>query len=154
LNVVPDSRSELAVPLLDGDHVLGVINIEDPDVGRFTEEDLKFVETLAVQAVIAVHSVTLHQKLERRVQHLLVFSQTARRVHAAGDLDTRLRLLLTGITSGYGLGFSRAMLFLKDSDHLRGRLAIGPLSREEANRIWESAVVDPIFWTRKEAFLR
>ncbi len=55
------------------------------------------------------------------------------------DLQETLYVLLTGVTSGDGLGFNRAFLYLTDSGRrsLRATLAIGPDSKEEAHRIWE-----------------
>ncbi|TNE43832.1 MAG: sensor domain-containing diguanylate cyclase [Deltaproteobacteria bacterium] len=55
------------------------------------------------------------------------------------DLDQLLYILLSGSTAGDGLNFNRAFLFLVDDDRrsLKGRLAIGPMSQEEAYRIWE-----------------
>ena len=54
------------------------------------------------------------------------------------DLDTCLRLLLTGITAAEGLCFSRAMVFLTDHTEreLRGRMAVGALTRSKAGEIW------------------
>ncbi|MFA7348256.1 MAG: response regulator [Desulfurivibrionaceae bacterium] len=54
------------------------------------------------------------------------------------ELDQILRAVLVGITSREGLGFNRAFLVLFDEDNrfLRGRMAIGPSSREEAGRVW------------------
>ncbi|HIJ91093.1 MAG: response regulator [Desulfobulbaceae bacterium] len=55
------------------------------------------------------------------------------------ELDQILRAVLVGITSREGLGFNRAFLLMFDDDgrFLRGRMAIGPSSREEAGRVWE-----------------
>jgi signal transduction histidine kinase/FixJ family two-component response regulator len=54
------------------------------------------------------------------------------------ELDQILRAVLVGITSREGLGFNRAFLVLFDEDgrFLRGKMAIGPSSREEAGRVW------------------
>ncbi len=54
------------------------------------------------------------------------------------EIDQILRAVLVGITSREGLGFNRAFLALFDDDgrFLRGRMAIGPSSREEAGRVW------------------
>jgi signal transduction histidine kinase/FixJ family two-component response regulator len=54
------------------------------------------------------------------------------------ELDQILRAVLVGITSREGLGFNRAFLAMFDEDGrvLRGRMAIGPSSREEAGRVW------------------
>ncbi len=56
----------------------------------------------------------------------------------AVELDQILRAVLVGITSREGLGFNRAFLAMFDDDgrFLRGRMAIGPSSREEAGRVW------------------
>jgi len=53
------------------------------------------------------------------------------------DLDYILYVILTGITSGDGLGFNRAFLFLDDDRRaLKVKLALGPESAEDARRIW------------------
>lgn len=53
------------------------------------------------------------------------------------DLDYILYVILTGITSGDGLGFNRAFLFLDDDRRaLKVKLAVGPESAEDARRIW------------------
>jgi len=59
-------------------------------------------------------------------------------VQGADDLETTLRIILTCVTSGYSIGFNRAFLFLLSADgkRLRGALAVGPRSPEEASEIW------------------
>ncbi len=42
------------------------------------------------------------------------------------SLEDNLLVLLTALTSGSGVGFNRAMLFLKDGDTLRGEMWLGP----------------------------
>lgn len=58
---------------------------------------------------------------------------------STGELDQILRTVLVGITSREGLGFNRAFLVMFDEDDrfLRGRMAVGPSSREEAGRVWD-----------------
>jgi GAF domain-containing protein len=41
------SRSELVVPLFDGDRLLGVLDLDSPEPGRFDAEDAAGLETLA-----------------------------------------------------------------------------------------------------------
>ncbi len=41
------SRSELVVPLLTGGQLLGVLDLDSPDVGRFDAEDARGIEALA-----------------------------------------------------------------------------------------------------------
>jgi signal transduction histidine kinase len=53
------------------------------------------------------------------------------------SLEDNLLVILTALTSGSGVGFNRAMLFLKQGDRLRGEMWLGPRSPEEAGFIWE-----------------
>jgi signal transduction histidine kinase len=53
------------------------------------------------------------------------------------SLEDNLLVVLTALTSGSGVGFNRAMLFLKADDRLKGEMWLGPRSAEEAGFIWE-----------------
>jgi len=53
------------------------------------------------------------------------------------SLEDNLLVILTALTSGSGVGFNRAMLFLKDGNRLRGEMWLGPRTPEEAGYIWE-----------------
>lgn len=54
-----------------------------------------------------------------------------------------MHIFLTAVTAGYGLGFNRAMIFLKKDVYQEtfvGNAAIGPLSIQEGHQIWENVV--------------
>ncbi|HIQ36899.1 MAG TPA: response regulator [Desulfocapsa sulfexigens] len=54
------------------------------------------------------------------------------------ELDTVLQSILIGITAKEGLKFNRAflLLFNQDNTELQGKMAIGPSSKADANRVW------------------
>lgn len=56
------TRSELAVPIKQGEKVIGVLNIEHPQVNAFTEEDLELAEAMAALAAVAITNAGLYQK--------------------------------------------------------------------------------------------
>jgi signal transduction histidine kinase len=65
-------RSELSVPLINaGGRVEGVLNLESPQVGAFSEQDSHLLQTLATQAVIAIQEVRLLDALQE-VAELLI----------------------------------------------------------------------------------
>lgn len=41
------SNSELVVPLIKGDRLIGVLDLDSPSMGRFSEQDQQGIETLA-----------------------------------------------------------------------------------------------------------
>jgi PAS domain S-box-containing protein len=80
----------------------------------------------------------VEKELIRRNQELsrLFFISSAMR--GTLNLDKLLRMILTAVTMGDGLGFNRAILFLVDEDKgvLRGAMGVGPESYDEAFNIW------------------
>ena len=67
-----EMRSELAVPLIGASGRLeGVLNLESPVVGAFSEDDNFLLQALATQAVITIQEVRLLDALEE-VTHLLL----------------------------------------------------------------------------------
>ncbi len=76
----------------------------------------------------------------RKDYQISLISQISESIQHDNRLDHVLHTILTGVTSGTGLGFNRAMLFLKDEKQhlLSGRMAVGPDTIEEAIQIWNS----------------
>ncbi|MFW5769857.1 MAG: ATP-binding protein [Spirochaetota bacterium] len=76
----------------------------------------------------------------RKDYQISLISQISESIQHDDRLDHVLHTILTGVTSGTGLGFNRAMLFLKDEKRhmLSGRMAVGPDTIEEAIKIWNS----------------
>jgi GAF domain-containing protein len=54
--LLPDTRSELAVPMIVGGRVIGVFDVQSEVVGRFTEEDVNIQTTLASQVAVALQN--------------------------------------------------------------------------------------------------
>ena len=81
----------------------------------------------------------LKQEMERTKTELAILYEISNAMRTTLKLDEILYIILTGVTAHTGLGFNRAMLFLvNEKDGLiEGKMAIGPESGEEANRIWK-----------------
>ncbi len=54
---LPSASSELAVPLLFGDRLVGVLNIESSEAGFFDEEDRQLVEVIASHLATAISNL-------------------------------------------------------------------------------------------------
>jgi L-methionine (R)-S-oxide reductase len=55
------SEAEIVVPLLAGDRLLGVLDIDSPHKHRFTEADRAGCEAVAREWITASHPATLHR---------------------------------------------------------------------------------------------
>src|SRR5262247_1571510 len=63
-------RTNLAVPLLKENDLIGAIAIHRQEVRPFTENQIRLLETFAHQAVIAVENIRLFQELKHRTGEL------------------------------------------------------------------------------------
>lgn len=70
---------------------------------------------------------------------LSTLQRITRHMLQATDAESALYVMLSGITSGYGLAFNRAALFVHDDARgtFVGSKAVGPADAKEAHRIWE-----------------
>ncbi len=59
--LLPDTRAELAVPLIVEDRVLGVLDVQAREINAFTSEDIFILTTLADQIAVAVEDARLYQ---------------------------------------------------------------------------------------------
>ncbi|HEX6738158.1 MAG TPA: SpoIIE family protein phosphatase [Vicinamibacteria bacterium] len=70
LNLIPETRSELVVPLLHKDRVVGVLDLESTQLDHFNPEQLKVLTPLASQVAGAIENARLYEELRRRDRRL------------------------------------------------------------------------------------
>jgi sigma-B regulation protein RsbU (phosphoserine phosphatase) len=66
----PETRSELAVPLIYKSKVVGVLDLEHTRRGFFTEEHKRTMVTLAAQIAIALENARLYETIEKQERRL------------------------------------------------------------------------------------
>ena len=78
----PDIRSEVAVPLVVQDRVVGVMDIESEKIGFFTEEHVRLLGLLAPQIASSVENARLYEEIATREQRMEQDLKAARNVQA------------------------------------------------------------------------
>src|SRR5579863_4821442 len=66
----PETRSELVVPLIYKDKVIGVLDLEHTRRGFFTEDHKRTTTTLAAQIAIAIENARLYEEVARQERRL------------------------------------------------------------------------------------
>jgi sigma-B regulation protein RsbU (phosphoserine phosphatase) len=83
VGLVAETRSELAVPLIHKDRVIGVLDLESSQLDRFGERDVKVLTPLASQLAIAIENARLYAEVVRNDRRLLRELRIARDVQHA-----------------------------------------------------------------------
>ncbi|MCU0480059.1 MAG: GAF domain-containing protein [Anaerolineae bacterium] len=63
--LLPNTRSEMAIPMVVGNQIIGVMDLQSDVVGYFTEEDIQVKSTLAAQIAVAVENARAFDEVER-----------------------------------------------------------------------------------------
>jgi sigma-B regulation protein RsbU (phosphoserine phosphatase) len=66
LALIPETRSELVVPLLHKDRVVGVFDLESSALDSFNEEHVKVLTPLASQVAVAIENARLYDELRSK----------------------------------------------------------------------------------------
>jgi sigma-B regulation protein RsbU (phosphoserine phosphatase) len=78
IKLVPDVRSELAIPMLLKDRCIGVVDLESPELDAFSKRDVEILTLLASQAAVAIENARLYEEVranEERLEKELRFAQ-------------------------------------------------------------------------------
>jgi len=86
----PDVRSELAVPLIVKNKVIGVIDLESEQLAYFTLEHQRLLELVASRMAIAIENARLYTRIARQAQTLTVLNDISRELTSILDLDDLL----------------------------------------------------------------
>jgi PAS domain S-box-containing protein len=91
--MLPDTQSEMAVAVVSGEKVLGVLSVHSDELNHFTNADLAIMTTLAAQMGSAIQNALLFSETERYANEMTLLNTVV--TQAASTLD--LRKSLTGI---------------------------------------------------------
>jgi GAF domain-containing protein/HAMP domain-containing protein len=73
--LLPYTRSEIALPLIVGDHVLGVLDAQSTHESAFGPEDIETLQTMANQVAIAIENARLFQEAQQNLQDMRAIQQ-------------------------------------------------------------------------------
>jgi phosphoserine phosphatase RsbU/P len=106
---LPETKSEIVLPLKIEDKVLGVLDVQSDNLNAFHPNDLLVLRALAANISIAIEGAYLYGDLEHRTQHLALVAEVSRDITSILDLDELLQRVASLIYER--LGYSHVNLF-------------------------------------------
>jgi len=83
LMVNPETRSELAIPMIHKGQVIGVLDLESPQLNYFTEDHVQTLSILGANLAVSLENARLYEKLARDEARLERDLQAAKRIQGA-----------------------------------------------------------------------
>jgi GAF domain-containing protein len=107
---LPNTRSEMALPLKVQDRVIGVLDVQSTQEAAFSEDDVAVLQTMADQLATAIANARLFEQVQRRARRERLTREITAKVVGATDLETILKT--TALELGKALGTSHALVRL------------------------------------------
>ena len=83
LMVNPETRSELAIPMIYKNKVIGVLDLESPQLNYFTEEHVQTLTILAANLAVSLENARLYEQVARDEARMERDLQAAKRIQGA-----------------------------------------------------------------------
>src|SRR5579872_5067611 len=99
----PETRSELAIPMMHKGRVIGVLDLESPQLNYFTEDHVQTLSILAANFAVSLENARLYEKVARDEARLDRDLQAAKRIQGA---------LLRSVSSSEEYGLDMAARYL------------------------------------------
>ena len=135
LNALDAVRSELAVPMVARNKLVGVIDIQSTKIGAFTEYDKALLKLIATRVAGAIDNARLYRRLDLQNHTFKILHQVSQEFSTLLDVDALLSKLVEIIRKL--ISYDAFSLFLVDEENkvLRRKFAIRYDKRVELDNI-------------------
>ena len=121
ITIDKDIKSELAVPLILADEIIGVINVDSTRKSAFNHEDMELLSTLAGQSARVIQNAKLYAELKGKVDALSALFEIGKAITGSLNLEEVLTtivekasyLMHTRVSSLMLLDYSKEELVIK-----------------------------------------
>src|SRR5258706_1925693 len=103
--LLPNTRSELAVPMIVGSRVIGVFDVQSDIVGRFTDSDINIQTTLAAQVATSIQNVRSFEQSKTQADFESLVNTIGQKIQRATSVEDTLQTAIREL--GLALGAKR-----------------------------------------------
>ena len=130
---LPNTRSEMALPLKVQDRVIGVLDVQSTTEAAFSDDHVAVLQTLADQLATAIANARLFEQVQRRARRERLIREITARVRSTVDVESILQATVQEL--GKALGTSYGVVRLGTEAELtipspHGRAGSGSGERE------------------------
>jgi GAF domain-containing protein/HAMP domain-containing protein len=114
--LLPDTASEMAVPLVIGDQVLGVMDVQADRINAFTEEDANIQTTLASQVATAMQNARSFTRAQKQAERETMLNTINQKIQSATSVEAVLQIAARELGHALGAPMTIAQLSMRDKN--------------------------------------
>lgn len=110
--LLPDTMSEVAVPIAVGDQVLGVLDAQDDEANGLQQQDADLLFSIANQVAIALQNAKTYAEIQRQAERRALINEINRKIQNTFDAQKAMQIAVREV--GRAVGGRSARVWLND----------------------------------------
>src|SRR5882724_9381767 len=124
IEAIPNVRSELAIPLVVKNRVIGVIDLEAREPGYFTEEHRRLLTLIGSRMAVGIENAQLYTRTTRQARTLLLLNEIARELTSILNVDELLKRIAELLNRIIDYQMFSILLVDEDGERLSHRFSL------------------------------
>jgi PAS domain S-box-containing protein len=125
-DVLPDTRSELAIPMIIGDTLIGVLDVQSDHLNHFDDNDVRVKTTLASQVAVAVQNARQYEAVQQQYLYQRATVQISELLRVDDELETVLENVFSVIKDSFRVDSVVLSNFNHETQTWHGVTGVGP----------------------------
>jgi GAF domain-containing protein len=110
--LLPETVAEVAVPILAGEDVLGVLDVQHNKKSVITEDDTDLLQSIANQVAVALQNAEAYEKAQKQARREALINEIAQKIQNTTTVDLALKTAVREI--GQALSANHTVVKLKN----------------------------------------
>lgn len=113
--LLPDTKSEIAVPISLGSEVLGVLDVQQNNINGLTQEDAELLQTVSYQVAVALRNAQTYSQTQQVAERESLINEISRKIQNTATIEQALQVTVRELGSALGAKDSRVVLSLPEN---------------------------------------
>jgi GAF domain-containing protein len=114
--LLPNTASELAVPMIAGNKVVGVLDVQADTKDRFNVDDVRIQTTLAAQVSVAVQNARTFAQAQKQAEREAMLNAISQKIQSATTVEAVLQIAARELGHALGAPLTVAQLGVRSSE--------------------------------------